>query len=243
MPVEQLVIADKYILVTLQLVHYTPLAGHPGRDKTLSVTRQKCYLATLRVDVEGYVAHCVVCTKHKGSVKGPAPMLQYLVPRAPWEVVNTDLLQLPQSQYGSRYLLVCGDHFSRFLVLAPLKDKTATRVAHALVTQVLCSHSSPHVLLSDNGTEFRSAVLNEICIQFNIRQAFITAYHPAANGLAERANRKILRVLRPIVNDLHDNWEDRLLHIAVSINTSVNVSTENLPTTPYVGWRNAFRMT
>ncbi len=64
-------------------------------------------------------------------------MLQYPVPGVPWEVVNIDLLQLPQSQYGSRYLLVCADQFSRFLVLAPLRDKIVTRVAHALVTHMM----------------------------------------------------------------------------------------------------------
>ncbi len=119
--------------------------------------------------------------------------------------------------------------FSRFLVLAPLKNKTATRVAHALVTYVLCPHSSPRILLSDNGTEFRNAVLAEICTQFNIKQSFITAYHPAANGLAERADRRTLQVLRPIVNDLHDNWEDWLPQIAASINASVNDSTGKSP--------------
>ncbi len=161
--------------MTLKLVHDTPIAGHPGRDETLSVTRQKYYWPTLRVDVEKYVAQCIVCAKHKGSMKGPAPMLQYPVQEAPWGVVNIDLLQLPQSQYGSRHLLVCVDQFFRFLVIAPVKDKTSKRVAHALVTHLLCLHSSPRTLLSDNGKEFRNAVLDEICTQFNIEQSFITA--------------------------------------------------------------------
>ncbi len=53
-------------------------------------------------------------------------MLQYPVPEEPWDIVSIDLLQLPKSQYGSRYLLVCVDHLTRYVVLAPLKDKTAT---------------------------------------------------------------------------------------------------------------------
>ncbi len=195
-PIDQLVIPDKNAPVTLKLVHDTPIVGQPGSDKTLCTTRRRYYWLTLRFDIEHYVTQCVVCAKHKGSVKGPAPMLQYPVPEAPWDVVNIDLLQLPQSHYGLLYLLVCVDQFSRFLVLAPLRNKTATRVAHALVTHVLCPHSSPRILLSDNGTEFRNAVLAEISTQFNIKQSFITAYHPAANGLAQRANRRILQVLR-----------------------------------------------
>ncbi len=51
-PIEQLVIPDKYVPVTIKLVHDTPISGHPGRGKTLPVTRQKYYWPTLRVDVE-----------------------------------------------------------------------------------------------------------------------------------------------------------------------------------------------
>ncbi len=58
-PIDQLFIPDKYVPVTL--VHDTPIVGHPGRGKTLSTTRRKYYWPTLRVDVEHYVAQCVVC--------------------------------------------------------------------------------------------------------------------------------------------------------------------------------------
>ncbi len=124
---------------------------------------------------------------------------------------------------------MCVDHFTRYVVLAPLKDKTATAVAHALVTRLFCPFSTPQVLLSDNGTEFRYAVVAEICSQFGISQTFTAACHSASNGLVERANRKILEVLRPIVNDLLDNWEDWLPQIAASINSSVNDSTGKSP--------------
>ncbi len=185
---------------------------------------KKYYWPTLRIDVEAHVAQCKECAKHKGVIKGAAPILQYPVPELPWDVVSIDLLQLPQSHYGSRYLLVCIDQFSRYLVLAPLHNKSAKNIAHALITHLICPFTAPRVLLSENGTEFRNAVLEEICIQFNIKHVFTATYHPASNGLVERANIKCLEVLRPIVNGLHDNWEDWLPQIAASISCSVNDS-------------------
>ncbi len=65
----------------------------------------------------------------------PAPTLGYPPPSKPWEIVSIDLLQLPPSYQGSKYLLVCVDHFSRYVVLAPLKEKTAAAVALALVSK------------------------------------------------------------------------------------------------------------
>ncbi len=162
-------------------------------------------------------------------MKRPAPILQYPLPEAPWDVVSIDLLQLPQSHHGSRYLLVCVDHLTRFVVLTPLKDKTVTVVAHALVTHLFCPFSTPRVVLSDDGAELRNVVVSEICSQFGIKQTFTAAYHPASNGLVERANRKILGVLRPIVNEFLDSWEDWLQHVAAFLNSSVNDSTGKSP--------------
>ncbi len=65
-------------------------------------------------------------------------------------------------------------------------------MAHALVAHLICPFSTPSVILSDNGAEFRNAVVSEICSQFGIKQALTVAYHPASSGLVERANRKIL---------------------------------------------------
>ncbi len=77
--------------------------------------------------------------------------------------------------------------------------------------------------------EFRNTVVAEICSQFGITQTFTAAYHPASNGLVERANRKILEVLRPTVKDLLDYWKDWLPHIAALINSSINDSTGKSP--------------
>lgn len=228
-PTIQYIIPDVFIPVVLKLIHDMPSAGHPGRDRTLTAARKKYYWPSMRVDIEDYIARCVKCAQNKGADPRPAPILQYPPPEQPWDVVAIDLLQLPKSHHGYQYLLVCVDHFSRFVVLAPLRNKSATCIAHALITHLFCPYSTPRVLLSDNGGEFRNALLAAICLQYNIKQSFVVAYHPSSNGLVERANRKILETLRPIVNGLHDNWDDWLPHVAACINSSVCESTGKAP--------------
>lgn len=229
-PVTQLVIPESHVPVVLSLLHDTAIAGHKGKDRTLSAARMNYYWPTMRVDIDEYINKCVQCAQHKGSVPKPAPILEYPPPERPWDVVAIDVLQLSvRSRQGSKYVLVMVDHFSRYVVLAPLYDKSAKAVAHALVTNLFCPYSAPRVLLSDNGTEFRNNVLEEICKQFGIKQTFTVAYHPASNGLVERANRKILDVLRPVVNGFMENWEDWLPHVAASINSSVCESTGRTP--------------
>ncbi len=143
-------------------------------------------------------------------------------------MVGIDLLQLPRSTQGSIYILVCVDHFSRFVVLAPLRNKSAATVAHDIVSHLICPYTTPRVL-SENGTEFKNQILADICSQYNIKQTFITAHHPASNGLVERTNKKVLEILRHLAGHLHETWEDWLSQVAASINGSVNSSTGKYP--------------
>ncbi len=46
-PVEQLIIPDKLVPQVLNLIHDFPIAGHPGREKTLAAARKRYYCPTL----------------------------------------------------------------------------------------------------------------------------------------------------------------------------------------------------
>ena len=141
---------------------------------------------------------------------------------------------------GSKYVLVIVYHFSRYVILAPLTNKTAEAVAHALIAYLFSPYSAPRVLFSDNGAEFRKAVLAEICKQFQIKQTFTVADHPASNGLVERANIKVLKILPPTVSCLLDLWEDWLLQVSASINGSPCESTGQSPHYIVFGVENKF---
>ncbi len=122
-PVAQFVVPECYVPAVLNLVHDTVVAGHPGSERTLAAARAVYFRPTMRVDTDAYVDRCVKCVQHKDTVPRSAPILEYPPPDRPWDVVSIDLLQLPASHQGSRYLLVCIDHLSRYTVLAPVKDK------------------------------------------------------------------------------------------------------------------------
>ncbi len=222
--VTQLVIPVALVDVVLRLLHDTPSAGHAGRDRTLAAARSKYYSPTMRIDVEKHISQCLSCAQTKGTTS-TARILEYPLPAGPFDVVGIDLLQLPRSTEGSAYILVCVDHFSRFVFLAPLRNKSAVTVAHAIVSHLICPYTTPRILLSDNGTEFKNQILAAICSQYIIKQTFIPAHHPACNGLVERTNRKVLGILRHLAGHLHETWEDWLWQVVASINGSVNSST------------------
>ncbi len=191
--------------------------------RTLSMAFAKYYWSTKCLDIERHIAQCLSCAETKGTTQ-TAPILEYPLPAGPCDVVGIDLLQLPCSIQGSTCVLVCISHLSHFTVLAPLPNKSATVVAHAIVSHLICPYTTPHVPLSDNGTEFKNQVLQDICTQFHNKQTFIKSHHQVSNGLIECTNRKILGILCQLAGHLHETWE-WLSHIAASINGSANPST------------------
>ncbi len=89
--VTQLVIPESPIPVVLQLIHDAPQSGHPGRDKSLTVARQRYYWPKMRIDIINHVTHCLSCAQTKVSTT-TAPILEYPTPDGPFDTVAIDLL-------------------------------------------------------------------------------------------------------------------------------------------------------
>ncbi len=153
-PIEQFVIPDRYVPVVLHLSHDTVFAGHQGRDKTLALARKKYYWPTLRIDMEAHVAQCIERAKHKGVIKGRGPYLTISSPR----------ITLGRGFHRFTSITTKPFWLSRYLVLTPLHNKSAKNIAYALITHLIFPFTAPRVLLSDNGIEFRNAILEEFCI-------------------------------------------------------------------------------
>ncbi len=169
-----------------------------------------------------------------------ASILENPLPAGPIDVVRIDLLQLQRSIQGSTYVLVCFDHFSRFTALAPLPNKSATTVDHAIVSNLFNRFTSPPVFLSDNGKEFKSQVLRDIYTQFHIKQTFITSHHPLSNGLVERTNRRVFEILRSLARHLQETWGIGFLTFLLLLMAPSILPQVKRLTTSCMGLRNAY---
>ena len=226
--VSQLVIPNSLIEVILYHVHDSPLAGHPGKDRCFRQAQRAYFWPTMRKDITRHCLLCQSCAQHRPSIHFEAKNLAYPIPHAPWDSISVDILKLPLTDNGYQYLLVCVDSFSRFTILVPLKDKSAQSVAQAIINEIICKHASPRALLSDNGAEFNNALLKEICDVFQIKKCNVVAYSPQANGKVERANRRILDILRHITAS-SSSWDNWIPQVACSLNSAIHSSCNESP--------------
>lgn len=120
--------------------------------------------------------------------------------------------------------MVSVDHFTRSVDLAPVRNITTSSIAEALVIHVLCSYTTPGILLNYNGEESSNSIFAQDCIQYRTEN-FTIAYYLSLNSMVERAKRIILDASPFVVNSLFENREVWILEISASINISSNEET------------------
>jgi len=69
----------------------------------------------------------------------------------------------PESESGNSYIMVVGEYFSRWKEAFPIPNQEATTVADKLVDEVFLRYSAPEQLHSDQGRQFESRLITEIC--------------------------------------------------------------------------------
>jgi len=94
---------------------------------------------------------------------------------APLERVAMDILgPLPCTHQGKKYILVVMDYFTKWPDTYALPNQEAGVVAQAFVEGFVCWHRIPEELHTDQGRNFESQLLKEVCSVLSIRKTRTT---------------------------------------------------------------------
>ena len=63
-----------------------------------------------------------------------------------------------------------------------IPDKSADAIVSTFINQYLPVHMCSRYILSDNGTEFKNHLMDQVLQQLRIEHIFSTPYHPQSNG-------------------------------------------------------------
>jgi hypothetical protein len=106
------------------------------------------------------------------------------------------------------------EHFSRWIELVPIPEKTSHHTAPAL-RGVLCRYGAPAEVLTDQGEEFQGEFA-KLLSKLPFAHRLTSRNHPQSDGLAERMVQTIKEALRKYVLklDMH-HWNVQLCWIAM----------------------------
>ena len=87
------------------------------------------------------------------------------------------------------------------------------KIKRARQQRVLCSmrymtHGFPEKILSDNGQEFMSGMMQKLWELLNIHKVTTAPYHPQSDGKNENSHKFIFKIMKIICEGNLDNWPE-----------------------------------
>uniref|UniRef100_A0A3B3C2E1 Integrase catalytic domain-containing protein n=1 Tax=Oryzias melastigma TaxID=30732 RepID=A0A3B3C2E1_ORYME len=179
--------------------------------------------------VQAFTQTCPRCVLHKAKATKATKATMCIGAKAPMHIVAMDFLSLSRPTDRFQNILVLTDLFTKYAWAVPTADQTAISTARALWTHVIQPFGCPEVLHSDQGPNFESRLIKELCLVYGCRKTRTTPYHPQGNGACERFNQTLLNMLGTLEVEQHSNWVGHLPGLVQSYNNTVHTSTKYAP--------------
>ena len=203
----QLIVPNKYREVALKFVH--DKMGHLGRYRTLELLRERYYWPGMQQAVVNYITKCGRCLRRKDLYPQRA-MLVNTETSQPMELVCIDFLKLEKSKGGIENVLVVTDHFTKYAQAYPTTNQTARTSAKVLFERFFVHYGFPSRIHSDQGRNFESKLIEELCHLTGTQKSQTTPYHPMGNGLAERFNSTLINMLGTLEPHQKVDWKSHV---------------------------------
>ena len=198
----------------LMLAH--DYSGHNGFCRTYNALKCQYYWPGMRKHI---LKHCKACHQCSLQNQGPGELEfgHFNVPSVPMEFICMDLVGpiSPQTSKGNKYMLTVIDMLTGYTIAVAIPDKRAETVCQAYRGHVYCTFGGSSRILTDNGTEFRSKEMKQICEELEIKQVFSPVYTPQANGRLEGWHRFLKSCIAKHIRGTDVEWDD-LIPLAVS---------------------------
>ena len=125
--------------------------------------------------------------------------------------IATDILgKLPVTDKGDRYILVVSDYFTKWTEAFPMPNTEARTVVEIIVKEVVSRFGVSSIIHSDQGRQYESQFFSEMCKVLYIKKTKTKPYHPQSDGMVERLNKTLVRMLKSYINNHQSDWDEHL---------------------------------
>ncbi|MBW0577936.1 hypothetical protein O181_117651 [Austropuccinia psidii MF-1] len=218
-------------LNTLQKRHDSPLAGHPGQEKTLKLIKRDFYWAGMNQFIKEHVSSCQQCPRNKNIHHKKFGLLKPLsILSGPWNSLSMDFItQLPFSNNFDSILVVV-DRFSKMAIfISTYGTITTLHLAQIFISHVFSKHGLPVSIVSGRGSLFVSSFWTQLCQQLKISRDLSTAFHSETGGQTERVSQILEQYFWIYVSYHQDDWYTWLPLAEFAYNNAEHSSTKQSP--------------
>ena len=180
-------------------------------------------------DIRTYIAHYTLCCQEKPKVQA-YPLQMTEIPDRPFDKIAIDLVtEYETSNSGNKHILTIIDHLTGWPEAFPIPNNSADTIVSTFIHQYLPVHMCPRYILSDNGTECKNHLLDQVLKQLGIKRLFSTPYHPQSNGKLEVFHKYLKPTLKKLCEKDLSNWDKYINLVLASYRVTPNLATAETP--------------
>lgn len=214
--------------IATEVIAHMHNKAHFRLSKTTKAVANEFYWHSLRSDVESFLIDCIPCAERDSAPRTATPKGQLRAFR-PNQLVSSDVMgPLPLTAAGNSLVVTFTCVFTRFTVAVAIPDQTAATISRAFVEHWVAYFGPPEHLLSDNGTNYKSALFAEVCSLLLVHRIFTTPYHPQGDAVSERFNQTLQRAISKLSADA-SRWDLHLPLACAAYNAVITASTQVSP--------------
>ena len=152
------------------------------------------------------------------------------IPDRPFDKIAIDLVtECKTSTSGNRNVLTIINHLTGWPEAFPTSEKSANTIVSTFINKYLPVHLCPRYILSDNDTEFKNNLTNQVLKQLGIEWIFSAPYHPQCNGKLEVFHKYLKPTLKKLCEKDPSNWDQYLNQVLASYRVTPNLATAEMP--------------
>eukprot|EP00253_Pinus_taeda_P010361 PITA_10361 len=224
-------VQEEEVFDILLTCHDGPCGGHfAAKSTAFKILQAGYYWPTLHQDVRRYISQCDRCQRMGKPTPRDEMPLQPQVTFEPFEKWGMDFVGPinPPSKQKS-YIIVCTDYLTKWAETKAIKAATEEKVAEFLRENIFYKFGYPRELVTDQGSQFTSNLIEDLLAHHNIKHITSTPYHLQANGQVEVTNRALEEILTKVVSSSRKDWEDCLVEATWAYNTTWKMTTGFTP--------------
>lgn len=126
---------------------------------------------------------------------------------------------------GRSNILVMTDHYTRYARTYPSKGQQAPTLAKVLVEKFFIHYGLPARIHSDQGRDFESRLIRQLCKLLGMKNSRTTPYHPQGDPQPERFNQILLNMLGTLPTEKKQYWGKYIATVVHAYNSTVSDAT------------------
>ena len=206
---------------------------HPGIVRMKALVCSYLWWPGLDAEIELKVHSCAVCQEHS-KLPANANLHPWEWPGKTWYRMHIDYA----GPFEWKIILVIVDAHSKYID-AHVMTSLTTAATILRLRQTFATHGLPCTLVSDNGTAFTSHKFQNFYRSSGINHIHSAPFHPASNGLAERAAETIKDGLKKIKGG---DLETRMYQFLSRYRVTPQMTTGQMPAEMLMSKRTRFRL-